>query len=106
MAIVGIMGIPQLEVDNRFIDHFKSSTEIYRGMELIDNQLGGTIPLDIVIDPAPEFFASLEELNSVEDPFDDPFAEEEETQDDNYWFNNEMLTRVEEIHDYLEGLPV
>ena len=105
MAIVGIMGIPQLEVDNRFIDHFKSSTEIYRGMELIDNQLGGTIPLDIVIDPAPEFFASLEELNSVEDPFDDPFAEEEENQDYNYWFNNEMLTRVEEIHDYLEGLP-
>ena len=74
-------------------------------MELIDNQLGGTIPLDIVIDPAPEFFASLEEFNSVEDPFDDPFAEEEESQDYNYWFNNEMLTRVEEIHDYLEGLP-
>jgi len=104
-AIVGILGVPQLEVDNRFIDHFKSSTEIYQGMELIDNQLGGTIPLDIVIDPAPEFFASLEELNNVEDPFDDPFAEEEDTHEYNYWFNNEMLGRVEEIHDYLEGLP-
>ena len=105
LAIVGILGIPQLEVDNRFIDHFKSSTEIYRGMELIDNQLGGTIPLDIVIDPAPEFFASLEELNHAEDPFEDPFAEDEETQEYNYWFNNEMLARVEDIHDYLEGLP-
>jgi predicted RND superfamily exporter protein len=105
LAIVGIMGIPQLEVDNRFIDHFKSSTEIYQGMELIDNQLGGTIPLDIVIDSAPEFFASLEELQNVEDPFDDPFAEEEDTHEYNYWFNNEMLTQVEEIHDYLEGLP-
>jgi predicted RND superfamily exporter protein len=104
-AIVGILGIPQLAVDNRFIDHFKSSTEIYQGMELIDNQLGGTIPLDIVIDPAPEFFASLEELHNVEDPFDDPFAEEEDTHEYNYWFNNEMLGRVEEIHDYLEGLP-
>ncbi len=104
-AIIGVLGIPQLEVDNRFIDHFKSTTEIYQGMELIDSKLGGTIPLDIVIDPAPEFFASLEELNAAADPFDDPFAEEEETYEYNYWFNNEGLTRVEEIHDYLDGLP-
>jgi len=105
LAIVGILGIPQLEVDNRFIDHFKSSTEIYQGMELIDNQLGGTIPLDIVLDPTPDFFALLEELNHSEDPFDDPFADEEDTHEYNYWFNNEMLARVEEIHDYLESLP-
>ena len=105
LAIVGALGIPQLEVDNRFIDHFKSTTEIYQGMELIDSQLGGTIPLDIVIDPAPEFFASLEEIDRGEESFDDPFADEEDTQEYSYWFNTEMLTKVEEIHDYLEGLP-
>ena len=105
LGIVGLMGIPQLEVDNRFIDHFKSSTEIYQGMELIDNQLGGTIPLDIVIDPAADFFSSLEELQESEDPFDDPFGDEGGTDEYNYWFNNEMLGKVEEIHDYLEGLP-
>ena len=43
-------GIGELEVENRFIDHFKSTTEIYRGMELVDTKLGGTIPLDFVID--------------------------------------------------------
>ena len=50
VAALGGMGIAQLEVENRFIDHFKSTTEIYRGMELVDTKLGGTIPLDFVID--------------------------------------------------------
>ena len=56
LAIWGVIGISQLEVENRFIDHFKSSTEIYQGMELIDLQLGGTIPLDFVIDADDDFF--------------------------------------------------
>ncbi len=43
-------GISRLQVENRFIDYFHESTEIYQGMELLDARLGGTIPLDIVID--------------------------------------------------------
>jgi predicted RND superfamily exporter protein len=115
LAVLGGMGIGQLEVENRFIDHFKSTTEIYRGMELIDTKLGGTIPLDFVID-ADETVAAPSE--ATDDPFDDlfadplddsfadPFAQEEDAADEpSYWFNGYRLTQIETIHDYLESLP-
>ncbi len=106
LAIVGVLGISQLEVENRFIDHFKSTTEIYQGMELIDTQLGGTIPLDFVIDADADFYASLEELEEADNVFEDPFADEEEDSNETtYWFNGDMLQKVEKIHDYLEQLP-
>ncbi len=50
LLCLSVFGISRLEVENRFIDYFKESTEIYQGMELLDSNLGGTIPLDIVID--------------------------------------------------------
>ena len=77
-----LWGVSRLEVENRFIDYFHKTTEIYRGMELLDSQLGGTIPLDIVINapvvdsPLP----GLEDLESTEvTPVaeDDPFMEDE-----------------------------
>ena len=105
LAIVGAIGISHLEVDNRFIDHFKSSTEIYQGMELIDSQLGGTIPLDFVLDADSEFFTSLEESKIRDEEFEDPFGDEQDTEEITYWFNAERLDQVEIIHDYLEELP-
>ena len=107
VAALGGMGIAQLEVENRFIDHFKSTTEIYRGMELVDTKLGGTIPLDFVID-ADETDATFPEetADPFDDPFDDPFAGEEEAAGEtSYWFNGYRLTQIETIHDYLESLP-
>ena len=104
LAVVSAIGISKLEVENRFIDHFKSNTEIYRGMEVIDRQLGGTTPLDIVMSPDQKYFDYLETSKEEED-FDDPFAEESEEVEANYWFNSNMLDRVEKIHDYLESLP-
>ena len=106
LAIIGVLGISQLKVENRFIDHFKSTTEIYKGMELIDTQLGGTIPLEFVIDPDINFYTSLEESKEADEAFDDPFADEEEDSNETtYWFNGDGLQKVEEIHDYLEQLP-
>jgi len=105
LAILGAWGIAQLEVENRFIDHFKSTTEIYQGMELIDTQLGGTIPLEFIIDADADFYASLEEAQDADDIFDDPFADEEDSEETTYWFNGDRLQKVEEIHDYLEQLP-
>ncbi len=80
-----VWGISRLEVENRFIDYFHDTTEIYQGMELLDSKLGGTIPLDIVIDP-PDLDAPLpglelpaasgESAAPVED--DDPFAEDDD----------------------------
>ena len=113
LAVLGGMGIGQLEVENRFIDHFKSTTEIYRGMELVDRKLGGTVPLDFVIDTDETVAASPEATDDpFDDPFDDPdpfadpFAQEEDTADQpSYWFNGYRLTQIETIHDYLESLP-
>ena len=106
LAVVSIIGISKLEVENRFIDHFKSNTEIYKGMQVIDRKLGGTTPLNIVMNPDQKYFDYLKEVEqNKEEDFDDPFADEGDEAEKNFWFNSNMLDRVEKIHDYLEGLP-
>ena len=66
LAVSGAAGISFLTVENRFIDYFKKSTEIYQGMLVIDRRLGGTVTLDIILDK-PE----VEEpaFEGEEDPF-------------------------------------
>ena len=106
LAVVSIIGISKLEVENRFIDHFKSNTEIYKGMQIIDRKLGGTTPLNIVMNPDQKYFDYLKEVEqNKEEDFEDPFADEGDEAEKNFWFNSNMLDRVEKIHDYLEGLP-
>ena len=107
LAVVSMIGISKLEVENRFIDHFKSNTEIYKGMQVIDRKLGGTTPLNIVMNPDQKYFEYLKEVeqNKEEEDFDDPFADEGDSAEMNFWFNSNMLDRVEKIHDYLESLP-
>ena len=106
LAVVSIIGISKLEVENRFIDHFKSNTEIYKGMQVIDRKLGGTTPLNIVMNPDQKYFDYLKEVEqNKEEDFEDPFADEGDEAEKNFWFNSNMLDRVEKIHDYLEGLP-
>jgi predicted RND superfamily exporter protein len=90
-------GISKLTVENRFIDYFKESTEIYKGMELLDTQMGGTAPLDIILE-APIGFLS------DEDSFDDDFGFEE-AEMNGYWWNTIALEQLEEVHDYLDSLP-
>ncbi|EED31387.1 hypothetical protein NOR53_2623 [gamma proteobacterium NOR5-3] len=81
LSVLVVVGVLRLKVENRFIDYFKESTEIYQGMELLDARLGGTIPLDIVI-AAPDSSAPLPGLenhsggNAAPMADDDPFAEE------------------------------
>ena len=108
LVLLSIFGALQLQVDNRFIDYFKKTTEIYQGMSVIDTELGGTTPLGIVIDADQDFFDYLKEVEKEkeqEDQFDDPFKEIEEEEEENYWFNADRLLEVEKIHDYLETLP-
>lgn len=99
-----VLGISQLTVENKFIDYFKPSTEIYKGLSLIDQKLGGTATLDVIID-APE---SEDEDTDIlfDDDFDD-FGEilENEIDQQGFWFNSENLLYLETIHDYLENRP-
>ncbi|MFT5481850.1 MAG: putative RND superfamily exporter protein, partial [Halieaceae bacterium] len=62
LLVLTLFGVSRLEVENRFIDYFHESTEIYRGMELIDKELGGTISLDIIIDLDTEVLAWEEDF--------------------------------------------
>ncbi len=112
IAVVSLIGMSRLTVENRFIDYFKPTTEIYQGMELIDRQLGGTTPLDIVLDADPEFFAarSKEQQNKEEDPFADDFfgtAGEADSglSGSSYWYTSYQIETLEKIHDYLDQLP-
>ena len=99
-----VLGISQLTVENKFIDYFKPSTEIYKGLSLIDQKLGGTATLDVII-VAPE---SEDEDTDItfDDEFDD-FGEilEDEIDQQGYWFNSDNLFYLETIHDYLENRP-
>ena len=130
LLAISLFGISRLEVENRFIDYFHESTEIYQGMELLDAELGGTIPLDIVIDldeeelgpvfaadPGAGGGAGLDEDDPYanDDPFaeDDPFADEFEDDfasdgehfEQSYWFTLRGMKQVEAIHNYIDALP-
>ncbi len=111
LAIISVIGISKLTVENRFIDYFKPTTEIYQGMELIDRQLGGTTPLDVIIDADPDFFLDQqpEETFADDDPFGDDFFDEGEADaglsGSSYWYNSYQIDSLKKIHTYLDELP-
>lgn len=106
ILVFSAAGISQLTVENRFIDYFKRSTDIYQGLAAIDRELGGTVPLEVMLEATRE---TEQEMEGGEDEFDDYLAELEETQDDftttSYWYNRSGIKKIEKIHDYLEDLP-
>jgi hypothetical protein len=132
-TLISIWGLAKLEVENRFIDYFHSHSEIYKGLSVIDKQLGGTATLEIIID-APLMDANKVETDASvavsasapeEDPFaepantgspapqnsDDPFAEAAPAGETkiaavrSYWFTNNGMDQLKQLHDYLESLP-
>ena len=76
LAMAGLLGISQLTIENRFIDYYKKSTDIYQGMELVDRALGGTTPLDVVIDaPQPNDDEPVDDTAFVDDTDGFDYAE-------------------------------
>ena len=63
MVLLSGIGLSQIRVENSFIDYFRESTEIYQGMSLFDEKLGGTLSFDVIVKSA----------RSVEDAFDGGF---------------------------------
>ena len=98
LFILALVGINKLTVENKFIDYFKPSTEIYKGLSLIDQKLGGTAPLDIVISSPDNSNLNIDD----EEGFDDFGVETDEY---GYWYNADKLSELEKIHDYLENRP-
>ena len=100
VIISSVYGITKLEVENSFINYFDKETEIYKGMKKIDEQLGGTTPLNIILK-----FPSKLTKNS-----DDEFSEWDEDNEKNedkskYWFTRDKMDKILKVHDYLDSLP-
>tara|TARA_Y100000590_G_scaffold86547_1_gene96889 strand:- start:5133 stop:7535 length:2403 start_codon:yes stop_codon:yes gene_type:complete len=108
---ISIYGIKNLSVENSFINYFKKNTEIYKGMKIIDENLGGTTPLDIIIKFNDEDLQDNQIVTNKENDFesdeDDLFEDlelvDELFSDDNIWFNEEKIRVVTEIHKFLEN---
>ncbi len=131
LTVVLVAGATRLTVENRFIDYYKESTEIFQGMALIDRELGGTTPLDVIIDaPAklPEPESAGPDIDVSENPLGTAAEQRSTTEDElaaefeigfeveygdaaggitatSHWFNHRHIGEVARIHDYLDGLP-
>jgi hypothetical protein len=101
---VFFFGVSKLLVENRFIDYFDESTEIYQGMLLLDEELGGTATLDIIItEPSQETSETI--FNDDDDLFSDDLFEDEDSEASGYWWNIYSLNKLELIHDHLDAMP-
>jgi predicted RND superfamily exporter protein len=104
LTILTVVGVSRLVVENSFIDYFKKSTEIYQGMKVIDQKLGGTTPLDVIVRFDPVDLSQFGGEDQSSEP--DPFADEIKKEDPNkYWFIDSRMKTIEKVHDYLEALP-
>ncbi|GAX60496.1 integral membrane protein [Candidatus Scalindua japonica] len=134
LVVMIVAGVSRLTVENSFIDYFRESTEIYQGLKVIDQNLGGTTPLDILVnfnetdqqtdqnandisfansdviaEPGKEP-GEVDELDEFEgnDGFGefDEFDElYEEDNSDKYWFTSDKMAKIMKVHDYLDSLP-
>jgi hypothetical protein len=101
IIILSIFGISKLEVENSFINYFDKETEIYKGMKKIDDELGGTTPLDVIIK-----FPSKEIKKSEEDDEFSEWDEDNKKEDiSTYWFTRNKIDKIFKVHDYLDSLP-
>jgi len=97
---VSAVGISKLEVENSFINYFSKETEIYKGMKLIDEELGGTTPLEVIL----KFPDSKKEATEEDDEFED-WGDDDEQNDEKYWFTKDKINTITNVHNYLDGLP-
>ena len=106
-----IYGINKLNVENSFINYFKSNTEIHKGMKLIDTELGGTTPIDVIIKfNKDKFDIGINdniENNDEDLIFEDEIFLEEDLFSENIseesWFTDEKIITIKKIHQYLES---
>ena len=91
----GVYGIQKLKVENSFVNYFKSNTEIYKGMKLIDDKLGGTTPLDIIIQ-----FNDEKYVDDIDEDFLDLGFD---YNPEDYWFTKEKIDLIKNVHDYIDS---
>ena len=99
ILILSIYGMTRLKVENSFINYFDKKTEIYQGMKLIDEKLGGTTPLEIIL--------KFKDIDRKNNKSDDDFFQGSDSNEykDSYWFTNFRVNKIVNVHQYLETLP-
>ncbi|WP_415284204.1 efflux RND transporter permease subunit [Candidatus Pelagibacter sp. Uisw_130] len=97
---LSIVGISKLEVENSFINYFNKNTEIYKGMKIIDEKLGGTTPLEVIL----KFPKKVTEESNEDDEFEN-WDDEGGKDDDKYWFTKDKIEKIQNVHNYLDNLP-
>jgi len=102
VIFLSVFGISKLEVENSFINYFDKKTEIYKGMKKIDDQLGGTTPLDIILK-----FPTNDDDKIKDDEFSEWEEDTPSNKDDSskYWFTRNKIDKILKVHDYLDSLP-
>jgi len=100
VVIFSLVGISKLEVENSFINYFSKKTEIYKGMKLIDEELGGTTPLEVIL----KFPEKQKSKTNDQDEFDD-WGDEDNKDDEKYWFTKDKIDTISSVHNYLDNLP-
>ena len=102
VIVLSVFGISKLEVENSFINYFDKKTEIYKGMKLIDDKLGGTTTLDVILK-----FPVKEEKKEKDDEFSEWDDDNQNNKEDpsKYWFTRNKIDKILKVHDYLDGLP-
>ena len=103
VIILSIFGISKLEVENSFINYFNKDTEIYKGMKLIDEELGGTTPLEIIL-KFPIKDEGKKKTSTEDDEFED-WGDEEDGNNEKYWFTKDKIDKIALVHNYLDSLP-
>ncbi len=102
IIILSIAGISKLEVENSFINYFNKDTEIYKGMKKIDEDLGGTTPLSVIL----KFPSTKRNKDIEEDEFSEWDEDNEKNEDKSkYWFTRDKMDKILKVHDYLDSLP-
>ncbi len=101
IVILSVIGISKLEVENSFINYFNKNTEIYQGMKLIDKELGGTTPLEVIL----KFPITKNNETSAEDSEFEDWGDEEDQNDEKYWFTKDKIDKIASVHNYLDSLP-
>jgi predicted RND superfamily exporter protein len=101
VIILSLIGISKLEVENSFINYFDKNTEIYKGMKLIDEELGGTTPLEVIL----KFPTTEKNDASTEDDEFEDWGDEGDENDEKYWFTKDKIDKIASVHNYLDSLP-
>ncbi|WP_239803553.1 MMPL family transporter [Campylobacter sp. RM12651] len=91
IVVFAIVSIPKLSAENSFVNYFKDSSDIKKGLLLIDEKLGGTLPLDVIV-----------KFNDEDDEQADEFAEFLDNSD-KYYLTPSKVEILKKIHNFLEN---